>query len=71
MAKNKTKSTNKLSSKRLSNAHNQAVLVQLWSFLKERKAWWLTPIIILLIIVAVLIIFAHSSPLSPFLYALF
>jgi hypothetical protein len=51
--------------------HNKSLLSQVWSFLKERKAWWLIPIIIMLIIVALLIIFAQSSPLSPFIYALF
>ena len=52
-------------------SNNKSFLRQVWDFLKERKAWWLTPIIIMLIIVALLIIFAHSSPLSPFIYALF
>jgi hypothetical protein len=50
---------------------NKSLFGQIWDFLKERKAWWLTPIIIMLLIVAILIIFAHSSPLSPFIYALF
>ena len=52
-------------------SHNKSLAGQIWSFLKERKAWWLVPIVILLIIVAILLIFAQSSPLSPFLYALF
>ncbi len=52
-------------------SNNKSLIAQIWIFLKERKAWWLTPIIIMLIIVAILIIFAQSSPLSPFIYALF
>ena len=52
-------------------SNNKPLLMELWSFLKERKAWWLTPIIIMLIIVGVLIIFGQSSSLSPFIYALF
>ena len=43
----------------------------LWDFMKERKKWWLLPIIILLLLVGILIIFAQSSTLSPFIYALF
>ena len=50
---------------------NKALLVELWDFLKVRKAWWLAPIIIMLILVGILIIFGQSSSLSPFVYALF
>jgi hypothetical protein len=44
---------------------------ELWDFLKVRKAWWLTPIILMLIVAAVLVWFAESSAVSPFIYALF
>jgi hypothetical protein len=50
---------------------NKSILVELWDFLKVRKAWWLTPIIIMLILVGILIIFGQSSAVSPFVYALF
>lgn len=52
-------------------AKNKTLLGELWDFLKVRKAWWLAPIIIMLILVGILIIFSQSSPLSPFIYALF
>jgi len=52
-------------------ANNQGFLGEMWAFMKERKAWWLTPIIIMLILVAAFIIFGQSSALSPFIYALF
>lgn len=52
-------------------SHNKSLIGELWDFLKVRKAWWLTPIIILLILVGLLIVFSHSSALSPFIYALF
>ncbi|MBS1772686.1 MAG: hypothetical protein JST82_07495 [Bacteroidetes bacterium] len=45
-------------------------LKDLWQFLKERKKWWLTPIIIALLLVAILII-AASTGLAPFIYTLF
>jgi len=35
------------------------------------KRWWLLPIIIGLLAIAILIIFAQSSAVSPFIYALF
>ena len=53
------------------NNQNSSLLSELWQFLKERKAWWMTPIIILLVIAGALIIFGQSSAVSPFIYALF
>jgi hypothetical protein len=50
---------------------NKSLLIELWDYLRVRKAWWLTPIIILLLLAAILIIFAQSSTISPFIYALF
>lgn len=41
------------------------------ALMKERKAYWLAPIIIVLVLVGALIIFTQSSALSPFIYALF
>jgi len=47
------------------------LLKDLWAFMKERKKWWLLPIIIMLVLVGILIIFGQASPVSPFIYALF
>ncbi len=49
---------------------NRPLFIELWEFFKERKAWWLAPIIILLLIVGILIIFSQSSALAPFIYIL-
>lgn len=43
---------------------------ELWDFLKVRKKWWLLPILMMLLLVGVLIIFAETSPISPFVYTL-
>jgi hypothetical protein len=45
-------------------------LKDLWLFLKERKKWWLTPIIVALLLVAILMI-AAGTGLAPFIYTLF
>jgi hypothetical protein len=50
---------------------NNGLIREMWAFLKERKAWWLAPIIIMLLLIGALIIFSQSSALSPFIYALF
>ncbi len=48
-----------------------SILADLWSFMRVRKKWWLLPILITLVIVGALVVFSHSSALSPFIYALF
>jgi hypothetical protein len=46
-------------------------LKDLWLFLKERKKFWLAPLIIVLILLGVLIVFGGGSALAPFIYTLF
>lgn len=50
---------------------NKPWLLELWDFLKVRKAWWLLPIIILLVLAGLLIILGQESALSPFIYTMF
>ncbi len=44
---------------------------ELFDFLKTRKRFWLAPIIIILLLLSMLIIFAQSSAVAPFVYTLF
>jgi hypothetical protein len=44
---------------------------EFWRFLKVRKKWWLLPIIIVMVLVGALLVFAQSSALAPFIYAIF
>lgn len=46
-------------------------LKDLWLFLRERKKFWLAPVIIILILLGVLIVFGGGSALAPFIYTLF
>lgn len=39
--------------------------------MKDRKKFWLLPIIVALVLLGVLIIFAEGSALAPFIYTLF
>lgn len=41
------------------------------SFLKERKKYWLAPIIFFLFLLAALILLGGSSAAGPFIYSLF
>ncbi len=42
-----------------------------YGFLSVRKRWWLLPIVLMTLFVGILIVFGHSSAVSPFVYALF
>ncbi|MBF0122976.1 MAG: hypothetical protein HQL21_06170 [Candidatus Omnitrophica bacterium] len=48
-----------------------AIFKELWDFLKIRKRFWLAPILIILILLSLLIVFAQSSSVAPFVYTLF
>ncbi|MFH0860529.1 MAG: DUF5989 family protein [Candidatus Altiarchaeota archaeon] len=52
-------------------AKNKSLIVEMWDFLRVRKAWWLTPIVIMLLLVGILIVFGQSTAVSPFIYTLF
>jgi hypothetical protein len=43
----------------------------LWAFMKERKKFWLAPIILVLLLLGVLVVFAQGSAVAPFIYTLF
>jgi hypothetical protein len=46
------------------------ILRDFWGFLKERKKWWLLPMIITLLLVGILIM-SSGSVVAPFIYTLF
>jgi hypothetical protein len=46
-------------------------LRDIWMFMKERKKFWLIPMIIVLMIVGILVVFGGSSSVAPFVYTLF
>ena len=46
-------------------------LNDLWHFMKERKKFWLAPIIIVLLLLGFIIVFGGSSAVAPFIYTLF
>ena len=47
------------------------ILKDLWLFMKERKKFWLAPIIIILLLLGILIVFGAGSAIAPFIYTLF
>lgn len=47
------------------------ILKEFILFLKERKKFWLIPIVIILVLLGLLIIFSQQSAFAPFIYTLF
>lgn len=47
------------------------LLKELWAFMRERKKFWLLPIIFVLILVGGLLVLAQGSALAPFIYTIF
>jgi len=47
------------------------IFLQFLSFLKQRKKYWLIPIVIILLLLGMLLIFAEGSVVAPLIYTLF
>ncbi|MEE8280952.1 MAG: DUF5989 family protein [Gammaproteobacteria bacterium] len=46
-------------------------LTDLWDFMRERKKFWLAPIIVVMLLLGALIVVAQGSAVAPFIYTLF
>jgi hypothetical protein len=44
---------------------------EIWMFLRQNKKLWLLPIVIVLLLMSLLLVFAQSSVLAPFIYTIF
>ena len=47
------------------------IMSELVQFFWQHKWWWLTPMLLALLLVGLVIIFAQSSAIAPFIYTLF
>jgi hypothetical protein len=45
--------------------------MEFWAFMKERKKFWLLPIIMELLLLGTLIVLTQGSVVAPFIYTLF
>lgn len=48
-----------------------AFLIELWAFLRERKNFWLLPILIMMALFGGLIVLTQGSAVAPFIYTIF
>ena len=47
------------------------LLKDLWGFMRERKKFWLAPVILVLLLLGGLLVLAQGSAVAPFIYTLF
>jgi hypothetical protein len=52
-------------------ANRIGVAGDLLAFLWERRLWWLIPMVLMLLVLGMLIGFAQTSAIAPFIYTLF
>ena len=56
----------------LKNASARMGIVgELFSFMWQRKIWWLMPMVFALVALGLLLVFAQGSAIAPFIYTLF
>ncbi len=46
-------------------------VAELWGFMRERKKFWLLPIILVLLLFGVLLVLTEGTAVAPFIYTLF
>jgi Family of unknown function (DUF5989) len=46
-------------------------VLELWAFMRERKKFWLLPIVVVLLFFGALIVLTQGSAVAPFIYTLF
>ena len=46
-------------------------VLELWAFMRERKKFWLLPIVFVLLLFGGLIVLTQGSAVAPFIYTLF
>jgi hypothetical protein len=47
------------------------ILKEFVEYFKQRKKWWLLPLIVVFLLLSAIIVFAQGSALAPFIYTLF
>lgn len=48
-----------------------SIFRELWEFMRERKKFWLLPIIFIMVLLGGLLVLVQGSAVAPFIYTLF
>jgi hypothetical protein len=46
-------------------------LGELWAFMRERRKFWLLPILVMAVLLGALLVLSQGSAVAPFVYTLF
>jgi hypothetical protein len=46
-------------------------VIELWQFLRERKKFWLLPIVIVTLVFGGLVVLTQGTAIAPFIYTIF
>lgn len=46
-------------------------LAELWDFMRERKKFWLLPIMLVMLVFGGLVVLTKGSAVAPFIYTIF
>ena len=47
------------------------MIAELWEFMRERKKFWLFPLMVLLVLFGGLVVLTKGSAIAPFIYTIF
>jgi hypothetical protein len=47
------------------------LIVEFWAFMRERKKFWLLPIVVMLVVFGALVVLTQGTAVAPFIYTLF
>lgn len=48
-----------------------SLIREFWAFLAQNKKLWMLPIVIVFVVLGILLVFAETSALAPFIYTVF
>lgn len=48
-----------------------SAVTEFWGFLRERKKFWLLPLVLILLVLGAVIVLTANSALAPFIYSIF
>ena len=46
-------------------------IVEFWSFMRDRKKYWLAPILLVMVMFGGLVVLSQGSAVAPFIYTIF
>ena len=48
-----------------------SLIAELWEYMRERKKYWLLPVLVMMAALGGLIVLSQGSAVAPFIYTLF